>query len=87
MDGRTARILRRRLKDSDFNRRASTARARRHVIVDERMGAVERPTRSALTCHRRPAAAVSYEDSLDFLGLRSAKYWPVTPSTSADEAR
>ena len=40
-----------------------------------------RPTRSALTCHSRAAAAVSYEALLDVLGLRLAKYRPVTPST------
>jgi hypothetical protein len=54
---------------------------------DQFAGRVERLTRSALTCHRRPARPVSYEDVLDFLGLLLAKYWPVTPSTCADEAR
>ena len=66
--------------------------ARRHRVPrridhDQFAGRVERPTRSALTCHRRPATRVSYEDVLDFLGLLLAKYWPVTPSTCADEAR
>ena len=36
---------------------------------------------------RPTGAAVSYDDFADFLGLLSAKYWPVTPATCADEAR
>ncbi|WP_199240351.1 MULTISPECIES: hypothetical protein [Kribbella] len=40
-----------------------------------------------LTCHSRAAAGSSYDALLDCLGLRLAKYRPVTPSTSSDDAR
>ena len=46
-----------------------------------------RPTRSALTCHSRAVVAVSLEDLWDFLALRLAKYWPVTPAASGELAR
>jgi hypothetical protein len=45
------------------------------------------PTRPALTCHRRAAAASSYDALLEVWGLRLAKYLPVTPSTSGEDAR
>jgi hypothetical protein len=48
---------------------------------------VDRPSNSALTCHRRPVAAVSYEDLLDSVGLPMSKYWPLTSSTCADQPR
>jgi hypothetical protein len=41
----------------------------------------------ALTCHKRAAASASYENLLEVLSLRFAKYRPVTPSTCGDEAR
>src|SRR6266511_2193932 len=44
-------------------------------------------TRSALTRHSRACASVSYDALLEVLGLRLAKYRPVTPATSGDEAR
>ena len=46
-----------------------------------------RPTRSVLTCQSRFAAIGSYEDLFEVLGLRLAKYRPVTAATSGDEAR
>jgi hypothetical protein len=44
-------------------------------------------TRSRLICHSLAAAAVSWEAGLEAFGLRPAKYVPVTPSTSGEEAR
>ena len=46
-----------------------------------------RPTRSALTCHSRVVVALSYDALLDGLALRLAKYLPLMPSTSGDDAR
>lgn len=46
-----------------------------------------RPTRRALICHSRVAAAASYEASFEGCGRLLAKYLPLTPSTSGDDAR
>ena len=47
---------------------------------------VIRPTSSALACQSRAQATGSYDNRLDFLGSRLAKYRPVTPSTSGEDA-
>jgi hypothetical protein len=46
-----------------------------------------RPTRPTLICHSLAAAAVSLEGWLEVFGLLSAKYRPVMPSTSGEDAR
>src|SRR6185437_6366055 len=46
-----------------------------------RYAVAARPARAELACHRRAAAAVSQAALAEVLGLRLAKYWPVTPST------
>ena len=51
------------------------------------MRAAVRPAGPVQACHGRAAAAVSREALLEAWGLRPAKYRPVTPSTSGEEAR
>jgi hypothetical protein len=53
----------------------------RLLLKSGRYAVAVRPARSELACHRRAAAAVSQAALAEVLGLRLAKYWPVTPST------
>jgi hypothetical protein len=53
----------------------------KNMLASGRYAVAVRPARSELTCHRRAAAAVSQAALAEVLGLRLAKYWPVTPST------
>ena len=56
-------------------------------ICRYRATVAERPTRSALTRHKRAVVAASYEDLLVFLDSRSAKNCPVRPSAAGELAR